>query len=113
MAIIKKESFFNPFAKSKVAFGLMQVYPKYHKEKLEQRAVKDERQLYHIALNVDVGCQIFKEYYDASNGDLDETFHKYLSKKATKAAFSFSVRFNCCTTPPGFRICGSRGPLCF
>lgn len=84
LSIIRKESFFNPFAKSKVAFGLMQVFPKFHKEKIEALGIKDEREIYHIDNNVNLGCQIFKEYYTASNGNLDETFHKYLSKKATK-----------------------------
>lgn len=85
LAIIYKESSFNPLANSKVAYGLMQIYPKYHQEKLEERGIKDKRMLYHIDVNVDIGCQIFKQYYEASKGDLSETFHKYLSKKATKA----------------------------
>ena len=84
LAIIRKESFFNPFAKSTVAFGLMQVYPKFHQEKLKNIGIKDNREIYHIDKNINIGCQIFKEYFDASNGDLDETFHKYLSKRATK-----------------------------
>lgn len=84
LGIIKKESTFNPFAKSSVAFGLMQVYPKYHQEKIDKLGIKDQRELYHIDNAINLGCQIFREYYTASNEDLDETFHKYLSKKATK-----------------------------
>ena len=84
LSIIRKESFFNPFAKSKVAFGLMQIYPKFHKEKIKALGITDNRQLYHIDYNINIGCQIFREYFDATNGNLDETFHKYLSKKATQ-----------------------------
>ena len=84
LGIIKKESTFNPFARSSVAFGLMQVYPKYHQDKIDKLGIKDQRELYHIDNAINLGCQIFREYYKASNEDLDETFHKYLSKKATK-----------------------------
>lgn len=87
LGIIKKESFFNPFARSKVgALGLMQVFPKYHKEKIEKLGIKDDREIYHIDINVNLGCQIFREYYTAAKGNLDETFHKYLSKNASKEA---------------------------
>lgn len=84
LSIIKKESFYNPFAKSKVAYGLMQVYPRFHKEKMAKRGISDERMLYHIDVNIDIGCEIFREYFDQTKGNLDETFHKYLSKTATK-----------------------------
>jgi hypothetical protein len=84
LSIIYKESTFNPLAKSNVAFGLMQIYPKFHPEKIKALGIKDQRKLYHIDTNINIGCQIFREYFDASKGDLDETFHKYLSKKATK-----------------------------
>lgn len=84
LSIIKKESSFNPLAKSSVAFGLMQIYPKFHLKKIEALGIKDQRKLYHIDININIGCQIFREYFDKSKGDLDETFHKYLSKKATK-----------------------------
>jgi hypothetical protein len=84
LGIIKKESYFNPFAKSKVAIGLMQIYPKYHQNKIDALGIKDQRELYHIDKNIEIGCQIFREYLDQANGDLDEAFHKYLSKNATK-----------------------------
>jgi len=84
LSIIKKESFCNPFERSKVAFGLMQIYPKFHKKKIEALGIKDEREIYHIDNNIHLGCWIFREYLDKSDGDLDETFHKYLSKIATE-----------------------------
>lgn len=78
-AIIKKESNINPFARSKVgAVGLMQVMPKIHKEKI------GDRNLWHIRNNIDVGCAIFREYLDLEKGNMYKTFHRYLSKNATK-----------------------------
>lgn len=82
LSIINKESFFNTLAKShKDCVGLMQVNPKAHKEK-----VKDipPTHLYHININVDIGCKIFKEYFDKNKGDLHKTFHSYLGKRASK-----------------------------
>lgn len=84
LSIIKKESFFNPFAKSSVAIGLMQIYPKFHREKIKALGINDDRKLYHIDINIELGCQIFREYFTASKYDMTETFHKYLSKSATK-----------------------------
>lgn len=78
-SIIKKESNINPFAKSKVgAVGLMQVMPKIHKDKI------GDRNLWHLKTNVDVGCSIFREYLDLEKGNMYKTFHRYLSKNATK-----------------------------
>jgi len=88
IAIMKKESDLNPLARSKnskgaiLARGLMQVFAKWHPEKMEGVTLE---QLYHIDINTNMGCQIFREYYDKSDGDLTETFHKYLSKRASKA----------------------------
>jgi len=84
LGIINKESAFNPFAKSNVAIGLMQIYPKYHQDKIDDLKIKDKRKLFHIDINIEIGCKIFREYFDQTDGDLDETFHKYLSKNATK-----------------------------
>lgn len=78
-SIIRKESNIDPFAKSKAgAVGLMQVMPKIHKKRYEGR------NLWHIATNVDVGCQIFREYLDLEKGNMRKTFHRYLSKNASK-----------------------------
>lgn len=79
-AIIKAESNVEPFNKSHVgAVGLMQVYPKWHKERI------GDRNIWHISVNIDVGCNIFRHYLDKENGGLEKTFHAYLSKNATKA----------------------------
>ena len=88
IAIMRKESNLDPLARSKnskgqiMARGLMQVFAKWHPKKMEGVTLE---QLYHVDVNTDMGCQIFREYYDESDGDLTETFHKYLSKRASKA----------------------------
>lgn len=88
IAIMRKESNLDPLAKSRskegkiIARGLMQIFAKWHPEKMEGISLEE---LYHIDINVNMGCQIFREYYDKSDGDLAETFHKYLSKRASKA----------------------------
>lgn len=78
-SIIRNESNIHPFAKSKVgAVGLMQVMPKIHADKI------GDRNLWHIKTNIDVGCAIFREYLDKEEGNMYKTFHRYLSKNATK-----------------------------
>jgi hypothetical protein len=85
LSIIFHESSFDIFAKSKAgAIGLMQVLPKFHQDKIDAIGIKDNRKLYHIDNNINLGCKIWKSYYDASNKDIDETFHSYLSKNATQ-----------------------------
>jgi hypothetical protein len=79
-SIIMKESLFNPFARSKAgAVGLMQIMPKIHADK------HIDKNLWHIASNIDVGCQIFREYLDAEHGIMTKAFHRYLSKNASKS----------------------------
>ena len=76
LSVMRKESNFNPLAVSKAgAVGLMQVMPNIHTKRYEGR------NLYHISTNVDVGCQILREYLD-TEGTLDKMFHAYLSKSA-------------------------------
>ena len=80
IAIMRRESNFNPLVASKVAIGLMQIYPKWHPEKVKE-FTRD--QLYHIPINIDIGCAIWAEYFEQEKGDLDKTFHAYLSKNAS------------------------------
>lgn len=83
VSIMRKESFFNPFARSnKGAMGLMQVMPDIHKERWEGR---EKSELYHVSLNIKLGCNIFRDYLDMEKGNLEGTFHRYLGKKASKA----------------------------
>jgi len=82
LSIINKESFFNPLSKShKNCVGLMQINPPQHKEKVKGIP---KTHLYHIGINIDIGCKIFREYFDKSKGDLHKTFHSYLGKGASK-----------------------------
>lgn len=86
LSVIFKESSFNIFARSKSnAIGLMQIIPKYHEDKIKAMGIKDQRKLYHIENNIDLGCRVWKTYYDMSKQDIDETFHRYLSKNASEA----------------------------
>ena len=79
LAVIRKESNYRPLAVSKVgAQGLMQVMPKIHKKRYKGK------NLYHISTNIDIGCQIMREYLD-KEGTLDKMFHAYLSKNAKKS----------------------------
>ena len=64
LAIIAIESSFNPFAESGAgAQGLMQIMPKYHKDKLQRFEQANPALSYNI--NIMVGAQILKEYLDA------------------------------------------------
>lgn len=75
IAIIKKESVFNVLATSKSeAVGLMQIYPEAHPEKIDGYSLE---QLYHIGINISIGCSIFKEYYVAT-GSVTEALKKYV-----------------------------------
>ncbi len=76
LAIIEKESSF----RSQVvnfygAMGLMQVVPRYHREKLDQK--KGLQQLLVPETNVRVGTQILAEYLKAHKGDLPAALKKY------------------------------------
>ena len=79
IAIMKKESAFNPLATSKSnAVGLMQILERAHPDKTDEY---DDNQLYHININIDMGCRIFREYYDASgNGKklIEKALKKYV-----------------------------------
>jgi DNA-binding protein Fis len=82
LALIQRESGFNPMAKSKAgAIGLMQVLPKYHQDKLNGKPTED---LYHIAPNIRVGCAILSSYLKQSDGNMLKALHRYLSLNARK-----------------------------
>jgi hypothetical protein len=61
IAVMGIESSFNPIAESRMgARGLMQIIPKYHREKLQPFG--GEKAVFDPSANVVVGTQILKEY---------------------------------------------------
>lgn len=77
VALIKVESCFDPMAVSRAgAIGLMQIMKEHHPEK-----VSDD-DLFHIGVNIRVGCHILAEYLKACNNNLPLALHRYLGRKA-------------------------------
>ena len=75
VALIARESSFLPWAKSKAdCVGLMQVNPRAHKDKCKSYTPSE---LYHIPVNVGIGCAILREYIDRSKS-LDEALGRYM-----------------------------------
>jgi len=76
LAIVEKESSFrHEVVNSYGAMGLMQVVPRYHRDKLAASEGKD--QLLHPETNIKVGSQILAEYMDAKKGNLQAALKKY------------------------------------
>jgi soluble lytic murein transglycosylase-like protein len=74
-ALIARESSFLPWAKSKAdCVGLMQVNPRAHKDKCKGYS---QAELYHIPVNVEIGCKILREYMDKSKS-VDEALGRYM-----------------------------------
>ena len=77
LGIIDRESSFRTDAKSSVgAVGLMQVWPKWHLEKIKE-ASGTEAKLWDADFNIQIGTQILREYLDQSNGRLSEALARY------------------------------------
>lgn len=75
LAIIAKESSFRPDAKSGYgAQGLMQVVPRWHPEKLEER---NHGALLDPVQNIEVGTQVLSEYVDKAKGNTRLALKKY------------------------------------
>jgi len=76
LAVVAVESRFNPLAESVFgAKGLMQVLPKYHREKLSQHG--GETALLEPDVNIRVGTQILREYLRRS-GETEGALQMYL-----------------------------------
>ena len=74
-ALIARESSFLPWARSRAdCVGLMQVNPRAHKDKCKSYTPSE---LYHIPVNVGIGCAILREYMDRSKS-LDEALGRYM-----------------------------------
>ncbi len=75
VALIARESSFLPWARGRAdCVGLMQINPKAHPDKCRGYA---QAELYHIPVNVGIGCAILREYMDRSKS-LDEALGRYM-----------------------------------
>lgn len=73
IAIMEKESTFRPKIQSRYgAQGLMQVVPRWHRDKL-----KGSESLFSPEVNVRVGTDILEEYLEHAEGDLAKALAKY------------------------------------
>lgn len=78
--LIKRESNFNTRAFSSVgAVGLMQVFPKWHRDKMMELGITHE-EVYNIDNNVRLGCWILRQYLDRT-GSIDKALTKYVGGK--------------------------------
>src|SRR5690606_15263944 len=73
IAIIQKESAFRPTVQSRYgAQGLMQVVPRWHRDKM-----KPSESLFDPQVNIRVGADVLEEYLALADGDLDLALRKY------------------------------------
>lgn len=80
VCLINEESGFNQVAfnsKSK-ATGLMQIIPKWHEDRMEDRGVENIKQLFFIEENISIGTEILKEYIVAENYDVLKGLQRYV-----------------------------------
>lgn len=75
VALIARESSFLPWARSRAdCVGLMQINPRAHRDKCKGYSGVE---LYHIRVNVGIGCSILREYMDRSKS-FDEALGRYM-----------------------------------
>jgi hypothetical protein len=80
ICVINKESNFKVLAESKSrCLGLMQINPKAHPDKIGDLGYNE---LFHIENNINIGCQILKEYM--KDKTIKEALSRYLGKKDSK-----------------------------
>lgn len=73
IAIIHKESEFRPKVQSRYgAQGLMQVVPRWHREKLQP-----SESLFDPEVNIRVGADVLEEYLAQAGGNMDNALRKY------------------------------------
>jgi len=75
LSIIQVESHFNHQAVSKAgAYGLMQVQFSTWKETFN---IEKPSKLFDPAFNINIGIQIYKQYKEKTNGDIEKALHHY------------------------------------
>ena len=73
MSVIQVESDFDPYARSSVAHGLMQINLQAWKDYFSI----DENRIYEIGYNISLGCKILRHYLDKSAGNLSRALFLY------------------------------------
>ena len=77
-AVIHRESNFrNKLTSTVGAAGPMQVWAKWHTEKLKKHKLTEEH-LYTIQYGILVGCEVLREYINAENGNFRNALYKYV-----------------------------------
>lgn len=80
-AIIHRESNFRKHLVSSVgARGCMQVFPKYHKEKLKKSKITAD-ELHTIKYGIKIGCEVIAEYLKVEQGNYREALYRYVGGK--------------------------------
>jgi len=91
--MMRNESGFESTAKSKQgAKGLMQVMPKYHREKISSRNPYD------VVVSIDVGARVLREYLDSNNGRLSQHSKSILVELKTITGRSATLTKSCRNT---------------
>jgi len=81
IALMYRESGFRPIIISKAnCIGLMQINPKAHPEKVKPYK---RYQLFHIDVNVSIGCQILSQYLIKRKGNVKKALQNYLGANNT------------------------------
>ena len=75
LAVMARESSFQPSAFNRGDSGLMQVNPRWHPEKVAE--VGGRQALFRPEINVMVGSRILKEYVEMSNGNIRQGLRRY------------------------------------
>lgn len=83
LAVIAVESSFKETAKNGGAMGLMQIIPRWHKQKIEK--IGGTRQLFDPAKNIRVGTSIFKDYLESSSGNIRNALIRYNGSLSARA----------------------------
>lgn len=76
--IIQTESSYNPKARGGSSVGLMQIIPRWHKDKIKGR------NLYNVDTNVEVGVRILKEHLEYTGGNVRKALWRYNASSKKK-----------------------------
>lgn len=78
LAIIEKESQFDRNTRSPYgSVGLMQIIPRWHRDKIQQAGGTSAQLMQNTALHIEVGVQVLKEALARSNGNMVNALARY------------------------------------